>query len=240
MKAETLLREGKLDEAVDEVGAHLRDNPEDARARTFLFELLCFRGDYERARKHLTLLAQGTKETGVGAILYHAAIAAEETRRKMFETDDFPAPLGDSALNVSGTLNGKPFLSISDADPRIGPRLEVFAAGDYMWLPFQHIASVEMKPPQRLRDLLWTPAFVKTGPGFDERDLGEVLLPSLCPLTWQHPDALVRLGRQTEWCADEQGREAPYGQKMLLVDGEEVPLLEIRQLEITQARTAVQ
>jgi type VI secretion system protein ImpE len=49
----------------------------------------------------------------------------------------------------------------------------------------------------------------------------------------------VRLGRVTEWCADEEGRELPYGQKMLLVDGEEFPFLEIRELTIEQSVEAV-
>jgi len=38
--------------------AELRDNPTDARRRTFLFELLCFAGEYERADKQLEVLAQ--------------------------------------------------------------------------------------------------------------------------------------------------------------------------------------
>jgi protein involved in temperature-dependent protein secretion len=35
----------------------------------------------------------------------------------------------------------------------------------------------------------------------------------------------------TDWTADEEGNEYPSGQKILLVDGEEVPLLEVRTLE---------
>ncbi len=42
MKAQELFQAGKLDEAVQALGAELRDNPADARRRTFLFELLCF------------------------------------------------------------------------------------------------------------------------------------------------------------------------------------------------------
>jgi len=90
MKAETLLREGKLDEAVDALVAYLRDNPEDAKGRTFLFELLCFRGEYDRARKHLALLAQGKKDNAIGALLYEGALQAEELRQKMFETGEYP------------------------------------------------------------------------------------------------------------------------------------------------------
>jgi type VI secretion system protein ImpE len=39
----------------------------------------------------------------------------------------------------------------------------------------------------------------------------------------------------TIWETLEDGSERPYGQKMLLVDGEEIPILEIRKLEIRQA-----
>jgi type VI secretion system protein ImpE len=240
MEAEALLRAGKLDEAVEDLGLRLRDNPSDTRSRTFLFELLCFRGDYARARKHLAVLGGESNETAGGALLYEGALQAEEIRQDMFERENCPEPLPDKAGQLTGKLNGAPFLSLTDADPRIGPRLELFAAGEYLWIPFEHIASVEIKPPQRLRDLLWAPAFVRTGPGFQSHDLGEVLLPVISPLTSKHPDGQVVLGRMTEWCADERGREYPYGQKMLLVDGEEVALLEVRTLEITQANRVAQ
>jgi type VI secretion system protein ImpE len=130
---------------------------------------------------------------------------------------------------ISGTLNGQPFLSIEDADPRIGARLEVFAGDSYMWLAFDQIASIEMRPPQKLRDLLWAPATIHTAEGFEGADLGEVLLPVLSPFSSAHADDLVRLGRMTVW----EG-EAPFGQKMLLVDDEEIPLLDIRSLEISR------
>lgn len=234
MEAEALLRKGELDEAVRALSESLRDHPEDQRSRTFLFELLCFQGDYDRAGKHLTLLAGTSSEAAAGALLYAGALHAEETRKAMFEKEDYPASLpGDAAL-TGGVWNGKAFSSLSDADPRLGPRLEVFAAGEYMWLPFRHIASLEVRPPERLRDLLWARASVRMRSGHDQRELGELLLPALTPLTFQHPDGAVRLGRVTEWCRDEQGRENPYGAKMLLIDGEEVPLLELRKLEMAE------
>jgi type VI secretion system protein ImpE len=238
MKGEALLREGKLDEAVQELGDYLRDSPQDQKSRTFLFELLCFQGDFDRARKHLALLSSGGRDSAVAALLYEGAIRAEELRQEMFDSGDYPGPLAEDAAKVRGSLNGKPFSSIQDADPRIGARLEVFAAGDYLWLPFKHLASLQMQKPARLRDLLWATVKVRTGPGLEERELGEVLTPVLCPQTGRHPDGQVRLGRVTEWCRDEQGRESPYGQKMLLIDGEEIPLLELRSLEIEHQAAA--
>jgi type VI secretion system protein ImpE len=38
MKAQELFQAGKLDEAVQALGAELRENPADAKRRTFLFE----------------------------------------------------------------------------------------------------------------------------------------------------------------------------------------------------------
>ena len=234
MKAERLLREGKLEEAIKVLGETLRDNPTDTRSRTFLFELLCFRGEYDRASKHLELLGSSSKDAAMGVLLYEAALHAERLRAGMFQAADVPPPLPD-VPPVAGSLNGKPFTSLSDSDPRLGARLEVFAGGDYLWIPLSEIASLEIKAPVRLRDLLWASALLRMGPAYRQRELGEVLLPVLCPLTFQHPDDQVRLGRVTEWCRDEQGSEFPYGQKMLLVDGEEFPILEIRTIEITQA-----
>jgi len=43
-------------------------------------------------------------------------------------------------------LNGKSFLALSDADPRIGARLELFAAGNYLLLPLEHISSIQIQP----------------------------------------------------------------------------------------------
>jgi type VI secretion system protein ImpE len=48
------------------------------------------------------------------------------------------------------------------------------------------------------------------------------------------------LGRATVWDAAENGEEIPFGQKLLLVDGEEFPLLEVRTLEIAAADPAHQ
>ena len=95
-----------------------------------------------------------------------------------------------------------------------------------------------MGPPQRLRDTLWAPAVVQAGPSFRGMDLGEVLMPAIYPFSWKQEDENVWLGRITDWSADEQGREIPNGQKMLLVDGEEFPFLEIRSLQFAQPADA--
>ncbi len=233
MNAQQLFQAGKLKEAIQALNMDVRDHPSDSKRRTFLFELLCFAGEYDRAEKHLDILAEGGPNSGMGALLYRSALQAERTRQELFQKKQYPkSPEGSTtAQPVSGTLNGKPFQTIEDADPRIGPRVEVFAGGNYLWLNLEHLASLDIPPPQRLRDLLWCPATLRAGPALKSTELREVFLPVLTPFAWQHADEGVRLGRMTVWEDDESGESLPVGQKMLLVDGEEFPLLQIRKLE---------
>ena len=58
MTSTELFRAGRLNEAVQALGAELRNDPTDVKRRTFLFELLCFSGEYDRAGKQLDVLAQ--------------------------------------------------------------------------------------------------------------------------------------------------------------------------------------
>lgn len=230
MTAKQLFQAGKVAEAIQALNAAVRDNPTDTKSRTFLFELLCFAGEYDRAEKQLNFLAQDNKQAGLGGVLYLSALHAERLRQDLFQKKDFPAGEPEGGP-FAGTLNGKPFASIEDADPRIGPRLEVFAAGAYLWIPYIHIEYIELQEPKRLRDLLWIPALVRTGPTFKGVEMGEVLMPVISPFSAKSPDGEIQLGRKTEWAEGEDGTVYPLGQKVLLVDDEEVPILEARKIE---------
>ena len=236
MNAQELFRAGKLKEAIQVLTAELRDHPADSKRRTFLFELLCFNGEFDRAEKHLNVLADAGKDAQMGAVLYFSALHAERVRLEQFRQGDMPT--GAPAREFAGTLNDTPFTSMVDADPRIGARLELFAAGAYLWIPFEHIVSIEMEAPRKLRDLLWAPALVRTGPEFRDKELGEVLIPVLYPNSFADASESVRLGRETNWREVESGEPIPVGQKMFLVDGEEFPLLEVRRIEFAAGDAA--
>lgn len=236
MTAKELFQAGRLNEAIQALGSELRSDPTDARRRTFLFELLCFAGEFERAEKQLAVLAEAGKEAGMGSLVYRGALHAERLRQDLFTKKEYPSAAADEPP-VKGTLNGTPFESIEDADPRIGPRLEVFAAGAYLWLPWKHVALLEMETPKRLRDLLWIPAALRTGPSFQGAELGEVLIPAQAVFSSRNSDDAVRLGRATNW-EEREGETVPVGQKLLLVDGEEIPVLEVRKIEISTEEAA--
>jgi type VI secretion system protein ImpE len=237
MNAQELYRAGRLEEAIQALGAELRQDPTDSRRRTFLFELLCFAGDFERAEKQLDVLSDTSKEAGMGTLLYRSALQAERIRREMFDNQTFPASPAARA-SPRATLNGRAVRQLADADPRIGARLEVFAAGTYLWMPFAQIVSLRMEAPRRLRDLIWIPTVLKVAAGAAGFDLGEVLIPALTPLAYRHAKDSVRLGRETVW-EEVHGALLPAGQKILLADGDELPILEMRTLEFTGVGKAV-
>ena len=239
MTTNEYLRAGKLEEAIQSLNEQVRLDPLDVKTRTSLFELLCFSGEYDRAEKQLEVLAQNGRNAELGTLLYRAALHAERVRQDLFGKQEYPMPKKhDGAGQILFSINGAAYHSLIDGDPRIGPNLEVFAAGSYLWIPFAMLNSIEVAPPKRLRDLLWLPARVRTSDKYEERELGEVLLPVLTPFAWQHPDRAVRLGHTTAWEETSNGEVLPHGQKILLADGEEWPLLELRNVQITTAQAA--
>jgi type VI secretion system protein ImpE len=230
MTPQELYRAGELGQAIKALGEELRSNPLDAKRRTFLFELLCFSGEFDRAEKHLDVLQGQDPKASIGTMLYRSALHAERTRQEMFRTGQMPAADSASAPTDGGEWNDQHFDRMADADPRIGDHIEVFIAGSYTWVPTQYIERLEIQAPETLRDLLWARARIECSPKFRLQELGEVLLPVISPLSYLSADDAVRLGRTTVWEDQEDGGEHPLGQKMLLVDGEEIPLLEFRSI----------
>jgi type VI secretion system protein ImpE len=229
MTADELYREGRLREAVKALGDELRSNPLDSTRRIFLFELLAFSGEYVRAEKQLDLLATTDAKSAGGALLYRSALHAERTRQEMFARGETPevkeGPAG------GGFLNGEPFEDLSDSDPRIGPNLEAFIAGSYTWIPFRHLRRLQIERPRNLRDLMWARARVETSKEFRLQDLGELLVPATCPLSYRHADESVALGRASVWEPNEKHDVLPLGAKTMLVSGADVPLLELQSVQ---------
>ena len=94
-----------------------------------------------------TFWRKASQEAEMGAVLYYSALHAEKARHEHLSK----AGVSQRTRPPSppGTLNGKPFKSIRDADPEIGARLESYAAGAYLWIPFQHIASIADGAPKQ-------------------------------------------------------------------------------------------
>src|SRR5262245_60932174 len=84
MSARDHFAAGKLSAAIDAQLQEVKSAPLDSGRRTFLFELLAFAGQWDRAGQQLAVLAQETSEKGWGATVYQNLLVAEEMRRKVF------------------------------------------------------------------------------------------------------------------------------------------------------------
>jgi type VI secretion system protein ImpE len=128
--------------------------------------------------------------------------------------------------------NGKECRDIRDLDDLLGSVLEVLTStGKYYWVPWQQVASLEFQPARHARDQVWRAAdiIVRDGPQ------GEVFIPALYPIRVHEPDEKIRLGRATDWVTLDQGIALGSGQRMLLVDEEALPLMQISSVEINSA-----
>src|SRR5512137_2516151 len=107
MDAKELYQAGKIEDAIQGLATELRNDPTDVRRRTFLFELLCFMGELDRAEKQLDILSDISKEAGMGTLIYRSAFQAERLRREMFDKKTFPQTAVEPAKQV--VLNGSEF-----------------------------------------------------------------------------------------------------------------------------------
>jgi type VI secretion system protein ImpE len=62
----------------------VKSHPADTPLRIFLFELLCFAGDYQRADRQLEVIGHQGSRAEVGVQVYRNIFAAEQVRRRLF------------------------------------------------------------------------------------------------------------------------------------------------------------
>ena len=255
MTAGELFHAGRLKDAIDAQIAKVKDSPADNRARLFLFELLLFTGDLDRARKQLDVLNYADQRHTAAVEQFRGALEAEKKRRAVFagtadpecltaapehvthrlaavkalargEFADARKALDQAAAvtpKLKGTLNGRPFDELADADERFGTVLEVFGTGGvYAWVPLEAVESVTLNPPAAPRDIVWRPARLVTTDGVD----GDVLLPGLYPDSHGSPDDDIKLGRVTDWTGEADGVFRGLGGKAFATADGTVPLIE--------------
>lgn len=133
---------------------------------------------------------------------------------------------------LKGTVDGTAFHGIRDYDDLLGPILEVYAGGRYLWMPLERIKGIEISEPANLLDLLWIHARIESREG----DNYEVHLPVLYCGSHDHEDERVKLGLVTEWAPAASDLLRGFGQRTFLLategEDEEKPLLSLRKLEM--------
>jgi len=151
--------------------------------------------------------------------------AADALRARAFAA----APAG------AGTVEGAPFQWIADADPRLGPVLEMVVDGRYLWAPFSAIAALRAEPPADLRDRVWTPAAVSWAAGGES----VALIPArYAPAPGAAPAPEHLLGAATGWHMQGERVVCGLGQRLLVTDAAEIALMDLRALALDQPAEA--
>ena len=88
--ANLLLDKGDLTGAVEGALRLVKTNPTNATARTFLFELCCFSGEWERAEKQLDFIGHQDANAMIGSMIYRQNFKAERDRINFFENGTRP------------------------------------------------------------------------------------------------------------------------------------------------------
>jgi type VI secretion system protein ImpE len=253
---------GRLQEAIDAQLKAVKADPADHGKRIFLFELLAFAGDLDRAQKHLDLVEYGELELDQAVIGYRKLIEAEQARRRLFKEGAPPRFLTEAPEHVHWRLDaltclreGRP----ADAMKRIEKAEETapVVKGRLNDKPFELLRDYDDVLGTVLevmaRDAYyWVPlelvSSLTMNPPRYPRDLiwaaanletksgeaGDVFLPVVYASSHEHPNDQVKLGRITDWIGGDETPLQGVGARIFRSGDTDVPLLEWRRLEVQE------
>lgn len=261
-EAKTQLDAGNLNGAVEAALASVKASPTDARARTFLFELACFAGDWERAEKQLDVIGHQDANSMIGAQIYRQNLNAERNRLRLFSDSLKPefmmSPPGyvenlltaNNRIREGNTAEAREILDkVEEERPAFTAKIngeEVSDFRDYNDLTCCVFEALVKEA------YVWLPfeqvAKIEITQPKSLRDLfwiqakiemtsgtnGEMFLPALYANSWKSDNDQVRLGRMTDW--RDAGDEIYIGEglRTFWADGRDKPILEIQSIEFKE------
>jgi type VI secretion system protein ImpE len=265
--AKEYFQDGKLAAAIEQQTLEVKAKPAEVAARTFLFELLCFSGGYDRAEKQLDVIAHQSKEMEVGAEIYRQVLIAERARRAVFlegrNPDFLTTPPDYVALHLEAlalqrenhpekarallerALDMHPALP-GEAD---GLRFAEFEDADLFLSPFLELIvndKYAWLPFEQIKRIeiakpsqLRDLLWVRAKLEARGGDLGEVFLPVLYSGSADHPDDAIKIGRQTGWVEAGAGLMRGAGQRLFAIDGNDKVMLEIAEVSFDSHGDAI-
>jgi len=254
MGAQELLQRGDLTAAIEAATQDVKAKPGDLPARIFLFELLATAGEFERAQKHLDVVADKSTDMTQGAGSYRAVLAAEVARARLFARAEGapqrmtfapldPEPMLGALHKIrAGAAAEAATMLAQAADTRAprpgavdGKRFDDWRDADDLLAPVLEVIGNGLYG--------WIP-FVQIArltfePPKYLRDLlwrpatvtltgGEssaLFVPVRYPLSETAPDDALRLGRSTEW-RETDGVVTGVGQRTFLAGEDACAILE--------------
>lgn len=158
MEPQELVKQGKPREALVALQALVRTQPQDAKLRVFLFQLLAVLGDWERSLAQLQVAAQMDAKNLLMAQMCRQAIACEMLRAEVFEGKRSPTVVGETsewmgllleAARMTAQGNGKAGADLRaralEAAPTTSGTIEIEQGGEISTHAFEWIADADAR-----------------------------------------------------------------------------------------------
>ena len=260
-EAKALLDAANLDGAIEVALNSVRSMPTDVTARTFLFELSCFAGNWERAGKQLDVIGQQSVDAMVGAQIYKQNLQAERDRLDYFAVGKMPecliAPPGyieklrfaNNFVRENHLPEARSALDEAETErPAFSGKLngEDFKdfrdCNDLIPYVFESIVkgSYTWLPFEQVRRINFTKAkslrdffWMQAEVEMINGTKGEMFLPALYANSWKSDNNEIRLGKTVDWHDIGEDIYVGEGLRVFQVDGGHKAISEIETIEFT-------
>lgn len=256
--AEISLKDGRLDEALVQLQEQVRKNPEVAKHRVFLFQLLVLNGQWDRALNQLNVCGNLDSAHLAMVQTYREAIRCELLREKIFAGETTPLVFGEpeqwialliEASNLSAQAKYEQAADLRDQAYELAPT----SSGLFNGEAFAWIADSDNRLGPVVEAIVngryyWIPfariAKIEIEAPADLRDFVWLpaqftwanggtavgLIPSRYPGSEKDDDAIIRLARKTVWEEPIEGYFLGKGQRTFITDVNEQSLFSVREL----------
>jgi type VI secretion system protein ImpE len=262
--AKLQLDAGNLTAAVESALKLVKTNPTSDTARTFLFELCCFSGEWDRADKQLDAIGHRDANAMMGSLIYRQNLKVERDRLNLFEKGSRPEhamPLPDYVQDLlkandlfreGDTAEARSLLDKVEEDrPAFPCKVDGESFSDIRDYNDLTMCVFEII----LKDTyVWVPFEQVNKIEFLDRkslrdvfwlqakvDLvngmeGEMFLPSLYAGSFRNQDDKIRLGRAVDWRDAGDDIYVGEGTRLFWMDGSERSIMDIKTIEFESDR----
>lgn len=263
---ETLIKEGRLEDAIGAAKELVRADPSRAEYRVSLFQLFAISGDWDRSLNQLNVAAELDPGAGMMAQVCGPALQAEGFRREVFSGKRSPMIFGEPPDWIGLAIEAVRLLASGHPEKAAAARAEWIEKADAVSgsiddEQFQWLADADDRMGPILEALIdgkyfWVPmsriASIQIEAPTDLRDLvwtpatiswttgasSVALLFARYPGSELATDPLIRLGRKTEWNDHGSGCFTGLGQREFATDAGEYALLQTRSIRFDQPGAA--
>jgi type VI secretion system protein ImpE len=255
---ENLLKEGRLDEALQALAAQVRSHPADAPRRVFMFQLLSLLGQWERAQNQLKVAGELDPLNALMVGAYSVALGGDRERVEVFEGKRSPVIIGEPVQWVALLLQALKLNSEGRHDQAATLREQAFeqaetAGGSVDGTPFEWIADADPRfgpcleiitksgyawvPFSRIRELVFEApsdlrdkVWAPVQITWSNGGQAVGFVPCRYPGAERSVDSDIVLTRKSDWIDLGDDLQIGEGQRMLATDAGEYPLLDVRSI----------